>query len=232
MVASFTLEAVCSGPADAPILRSLSVEVPCKGVTVLAGPSGAGKSSLLRLLNRLDDPTGGTIAWGGRELRSFDPIELRREVGMVFQRAPVFPGTTLENLQVAAADLTHDEAAEALCRAGLAADLADRAAGDLSGGEAQRMCFARALVTEPAVLLADEPTASLDGAARRTIETLARSLADDGMPLIWVSHDVDQLRRLADHVIVMVAGEVAAAGSLAELDAHPDLLVRELVGAR
>ena len=114
---------------------------------------------------------------------------------------------------------------------GLDSNLADRSANDLSGGEAQRMCFARALLTRPAVLLADEPTASLDGAARRTIEALGRALANEGMPIIWVSHDVEQLRRLADHVVVLVAGQVAATGALDELDVHDDPLVRELVGA-
>lgn len=231
MVASFELEAVNAGPSDAPILRSMSVELPCRGVTVLAGPSGAGKSSLLRLLNRLDDPISGSVSWDGRDLRSWDPIELRRRVGMVFQRAAVFPGTVDDNLRVAMPDLDRPAAAAALGRVGLDAELLDRVASDLSGGEAQRMCFARALLTRPAVLLADEPTASLDGAARRTIETLGRDLADDGMPIIWVSHDVTQLRRLADHVIVLVAGQVAATGPLGELDGHDDALVRELVGA-
>ncbi len=93
------------------------------------------------------------------------------------------------------------------------------------------MCFARALLTEPVVLLADEPTASLDGAARSRIEALGRSLADAGMPIVWVSHDVEQLRRLADQVVVLVAGQVAATGVLDELDVHDDPLVREAVGA-
>lgn len=231
MVASFELQAVCAGPPDDPILRSLSAEIPCRGITVLAGPSGAGKSSLLRLLNRLDDPVSGSVSWDGRDLRSFHPIELRRQVGMVFQRAAVFPGTVADNLRVAAPGLDGLHVAAALDRVGLASELSERAASDLSGGEAQRMCFARALLTEPTVLLADEPTSSLDGAARRTIEQLGRDLAGDGMPIIWVSHDVDQLRRLADRVVVLVAGEVVAAGGLDELDVHHDPLVRELVGA-
>jgi putative ABC transport system ATP-binding protein len=231
VVASFELAAVCTGPPDAPILRNLSVELPCGGITVLAGPSGAGKSSLLRLLNRLDDPVSGTLTWAGSELRDRDPIDLRRQVGMVFQRAPVFPGTVADNLRVAVPDLADATAVQALARVGLDPDLLARTAVDLSGGEAQRMCFARALLTGPAVLLADEPTASLDGAARRRIESLGRALADEGMPIIWVSHDVEQLRRLADHVVVLVRGRSVAAGSLADLDRHEDALVRELVGA-
>lgn len=231
MTSSFELHAVTAGPPGDPILRSMSIGIPCSGITVLAGPSGAGKSSLLRLLNRLDDPHEGEVSWDGRDVRTWEPTELRRRVAMVFQRAPVFPGTVFDNLQVACPHLDPGAARTALERVGLDPALLDRTATDLSGGEAQRMCFARALATEPHVMLADEPTASLDGASRRTIEALGRDLADGGMPFVWVSHDVVQLRRLADHVIVLVDGAVAATGSLAELDQHDDPLVRELVGA-
>ena len=93
------------------------------------------------------------------------------------------------------------------------------------------MCVARALLTEPVVLLADEPTAALDRAARITVEDLGRSLADSGVAVIWVSHDTDQLRRLADHVIVLADGSVRATGHLAELDVSDDALVRQSVGA-
>jgi putative ABC transport system ATP-binding protein len=230
-VGSFELREVVAGPAEAPVLRSVSVDVPCRGVTAVAGPSGAGKSSLLRLLNRLDDPGAGTVVWDGSDLRSWDPVELRRRVGMVFQRPPIFEGTVLENLRVASPGLGRAAAVAALERVALGSELVERNAADLSGGEAQRMCFARAMLTEPVVLLADEPTSSLDAASRRTVESLAADLAAGGTPMVWVSHDVDQLRRLADHVIVLVAGGVAATGTLAELDAHADPLVRELVGA-
>lgn len=231
MPSSFELRDVVAGPTGGPILKALTVDVPCSGITALAGPSGSGKTSLLRLLNRLDDPIDGSIDWEGRDLRDWDPIELRREVAMVFQRPPVFPGTVLDNLRVATPIVDVVTAVAALDRVGLAASLLDRHAIDLSGGEAQRMCLARALLTEPAVVLADEPTASLDVASRRAVEALGRRLADEGMPIVWVSHDVEQLRRLADHVIVLIAGRVAATGSLAELDRHDDPLIRELVGA-
>lgn len=227
----FELREVSAGPIEAPILRSIDLDLPCDGITVLAGPSGSGKTSLLRLLDRLSDPTAGSITWNGRGLVEWDPCELRRQVGMVFQRPPVFPGTVIHNLRVAQPDLTDVAGAAVLDRVGLDADLLERLADDLSGGEAQRMCLARALLTEPAVLLADEPTASLDLAARRTIEALARKLADDGMPLVWVSHDVEQLRRLADRVVVLIDGDVAATGTLDALDRDDDPLVRELVGA-
>ena len=229
---AFELIGVDAGPVDGdPILRSLDLVIPANGVTVLAGPSGAGKSTLLRLLNRLDDPVAGEIRWRGKALTDWAPTELRRQVAMVFQRAPLFSGTVFDNLRVAKADLDDERAGHVLEHVGLDPALLAQAADSLSGGEAQRMCVARALLTEPAVLLADEPTAALDRAARATVEDLGRMLADTGVAVIWVSHDTDQLRRLADHVIVLADGAVRAVGHLSELDASDDVLVRQSVGA-
>lgn len=227
----FELVGVDAGPAEAPILRGIDLSVAANGVTMLAGPSGAGKSTLLRLLNRLDDPVAGEIRWRGRALTEWEPTDLRRQVAMVFQRAPVFPGSVLDNLRVAAPDVSVDRAEHVLDHVGLPTGLLDHDASTLSGGEAQRMCVARALLTEPVVLLADEPTAALDRAARATVEDLGRSLADSGVAVIWVSHDTDQLRRLADHVIVLADGAVRATGHLDELDASDDPIVRQSVGA-
>ncbi len=228
---AFELRGVDAGPVGDPILRGIDLVVPANGVTVLAGPSGAGKSTLLRLLNRLDDPLAGEIRWRDRPLTEWEPTELRRQVAMVFQRAPVFPGTVLDNLAVALPGITEDRALHVLEHVGLEPDLLGHEADTLSGGEAQRMCVARALLTDPAVLLADEPTAALDRAARATVEDLGRSLADSGVAVIWVSHDTDQLRRLADHVIVLAAGSVLATGHLGDLDLSDDPLVRQSVGA-
>jgi putative ABC transport system ATP-binding protein len=228
---TFELRRVDAGPAGSPILKAIDLVVPANGVTVLAGPSGAGKSTLLRLLNRLDDPLAGEIRWRGRSLLDWDPTDLRRKVAMVFQRAPVFPGTVLDNLRVALPDVSAQRASQVLADVGLDADLLDHGADTLSGGEAQRMCVARALLTEPVVVLADEPTAALDRAARIRAEDLGRSLADKGVAVIWVSHDTDQLRRLADHVIVLADGAVLATGHLDDLDKSTDPIVRQSVGA-
>ncbi len=228
---AFELRGVDAGPAGSPILKAIDLTVPANGVTVLAGPSGAGKSTLLRLLNRLDDPLAGEIRWRDRPLIEWEPTDLRRQVAMVFQRAPIFPGSVIENLRVALPGVSDERAGHVLEHVGLDVDLLDHDAETLSGGEAQRMCVARALLTEPAVLLADEPTAALDRTARATVEDLGRSLADSGVAVIWVSHDTDQLRRLADHVIVLADGAVRATGHLDELDASDDQLVRRSVGA-
>jgi len=228
---AFELRGVVAGPVDRPILRDVTLDLPAAGVTAVAGPSGAGKSTLLRLLNRLDDPVAGEIRWQGRPLSSWPPTELRRQVGMVFQRPPLFPGTVRDNLRVACPDVDADRCARVLDEVQFPPAKLDESASTLSGGEAQRMCLARALLTDPAVVLADEPTASLDGVARRSIEELARALADAGVAVIWVTHDTDQLRRIADHVLALVDGRVACFGHLPDLDHHDDPQVRRIVGA-
>lgn len=225
---SFLLDGVVAGPVDEPILRGVSTEIPSGGITALVGPSGAGKSTLLRLLNRLDEPLSGSILFDGAPIVDIDPIELRRRVAMVFQRPPLFQGDVLANLRVAEPDLTEAEAIAALRRVGLDGALLRREAVDLSGGEAQRLCLARALLTDPVVVLADEPTASLDGPARRMLEVLARQIAATGVGIVWVTHDVEQLRRLADRAIVLIDGVVAADGAPDELVNSDQAEVREL----
>jgi len=180
-------------------------------VTVLAGPSGAGKSTLLRLGNRLEVPSAGTVRFHDRDAAELDPRDLRRRVGMVFQRPVVFAGTVRDNLLVADATASEEQMVAALVRVGLDREFLDRTADDLSGGEAQRLCVARALLTRPEVLLMDEPTSALDPVNRRGVEDLARDLAGDGIGVLWVSHDLDQVRRLADDVVVMVDGRNATA---------------------
>lgn len=229
--ASFELTDVVAGPAESPILKGISLSVPVDGILALAGPSGSGKSTLLRLLNRLDDPVSGSITWEGRELAEWDPHELRRRVAMVFQKAPIFPGTVYDNFRVAAPEVDEARVHHVLDHVGMPRVLLERPADRLSGGEAQRMSIARALLTDPAVLLADEPTAALDRAARRTIEDLGMEVAASGVPIVWITHDTDQLRRMADHAVVLIDGEIAASGHLEELDVHHDRRVRELVGA-
>jgi putative ABC transport system ATP-binding protein len=196
---------VCFGATT--VLHDVDVTVPDAGVTVLAGPSGAGKSTMLRLCNRLTVPTAGTVCFRGADIAGLDPLALRRQVGMVFQRPTLFDGTVLENLRVADPALT--TAATALEHVGLDAELLERAGRDLSGGEAQRACLARTLATRPSVLLMDEPTAMLDHDNVLLLERLVQRLvATDGVAVVWVSHDPAQIRRLAEWVVRVEGGRV------------------------
>jgi putative ABC transport system ATP-binding protein len=204
----------------------VSGAVPASGVTVLVGPSGAGKSTLLRLCNRLELADAGVVRFRGDDVAGLDPLSLRRRVGMVFQRPTPFPGTVGENLTEAEPALGDAGAEHALERVGLAPALLARDAMQLSGGEAQRMCLARTLVTCPEVVLMDEPTSSVDPVATSALETLARTLASGGVPVLWVTHDLAQMRRIADHVIVVIAGRIAHAAPIAAVDRDASKHVR------
>jgi putative ABC transport system ATP-binding protein len=170
---------------------------------------------MLRLCNRLEVPTTGRVLLDGDDVAGLDPLRLRRRVGMVFQRPVVFAGTVADNLAVAVPGESPAGEARAgrfravLERVGLDPSFLDRTADDLSGGEAQRVCIARALLTDPEVLLMDEPTSALDPAHRLVVEARARALADAGRPVVWVTHDLAQARRLADRTVVLVGGTVA-----------------------
>ena len=199
---------VATDPSGRTILHAVSLSVPVGAIVALVGPSGAGKSTLLRLANRLDVPASGTIRIDGVDTSSMDPLELRRSVGMVFQRPALFPGTVRDNLRVARPTGSDVEFAAMLARVGLEPTMLDRVGDELSGGEAQRMCIARALLTEPRMLLMDESTSSLDPDNRRGVESLTRALADAGIGVLWVGHDLEQAQRLADHLIVLVDGRI------------------------
>jgi putative ABC transport system ATP-binding protein len=180
-----------------PIIEAFSARIPADGLTAVVGPSGAGKTTLLRLLNRLDDPDAGEVLLDGRDVRSYDVLELRRRVQYVGQVPVTFPGTVAA--QVGA------EVDALLERVGLPAVLADRDADRLSVGEAQRMCLARALARHPECLLLDEPTSALDTASKAGVENLIRALADEGLTVVMVTHDPRQASDLADRTVTVGA---------------------------
>lgn len=194
-----------------PVLTDLTAEVPPRGITVVVGPSGSGKTTFLRLLNRLTVPDSGMIQFRGEPLDAIDPLTLRRRVGMVFQIPTPFAGSVRDNLRIAQ-DTADDGAMEQVLRtAGLAPSFLDRDAQELSGGEAQRICVARTLITQPEVLLLDEPTSALDVDQRLALERRMRQIADAGTPIVWVTHDLEQARRVGDAWIVLVEGRLGTA---------------------
>ena len=204
------------------VLDGLDVTLPGGEVTALVGPSGAGKTSLLRLLNRLDDPTAGTVLFRGRPVAGYPVRELRRRVGFVFQAPVMFPGTVADNLRAAVALAGPGEApvaADERWVAGLLESVeldpayAPRDTEHLSGGEKQRVALARALATRPEVLLLDEPTAALDPeVAERLMSTIVRVAADSGRTVVMVTHRLAEARDFTTHTVMMEAGRLVEAG--------------------
>lgn len=211
--AVLVLEGVTVRRSSALLLDGVTCQVPAGACTVLVGPSGAGKSTLLRLLNRFEEPTVGAVRYRGRPLPAWDVLTLRREVALVAQRPVVLTDRVLDELRVACPDLDEDAAAALLGRMGLPSVAVGRATSGLSGGEAQRVCLARALAVEPRVLLLDEPTSALDAHATKAVETVIGELVADGVTVVVVSHDTAQVRRIADHVLVLEDGRLIASGS-------------------
>lgn len=187
-------------------LAGLTCRVPLSGVTAVSGPSGSGKSTLLRLCNRLEVPSSGRVVLDDRDLAETDPLVLRREVGMVFQRPTPFAGSVAENLRAGAPDLPDHQVEVLLARVGLDGSFASREATRLSGGEAQRVCLARTLAVRPKVLLLDEPTSALDPDSVAAVERAVRELVEAGVAVVWVSHDAEQVLRVADRVLRLDGG--------------------------
>ncbi len=194
----------------------------CKGeVLAITGPSGSGKTSLLRLLNRLDEPTSGTVFVEGADYRNLEPRELRRKLGMVAQRPYLFPGTVADNLRFGPAqrgELLKPEAIENLLTQVGLRGYAGRDVANLSGGEAQRVSVARTLANSPLVLLLDEPTSALDDAAKLEVESsIQKVVHDQGLTCVMVTHDMPQAARLAGRALLLEAGRIVRAGPVAEV---------------
>ena len=203
------------------LVQNINFAVESAEVLGVIGPSGAGKSTLLRLINRLDEPSHGTVLFHGQDYRSIDTAILRRSIGMVMQRAYLFPGTVAENLAFGprqqGRSMSGGEIDGLLSEVGLAG-YAERDALTLSGGEAQRVAITRALANDPEVLLLDEPTSALDEASRSSVEQLLESLIRERhLTCIWVTHSLEQARTMADRILVLEAGHMKTIGTPAEV---------------
>lgn len=190
------------------IIDNVSFRLDGGSRTVILGPNGAGKSVLLRLCHGLLEPTSGSLSWGGRSA-----ARAARRQGMVFQRPVLLRRTVADNVAhaLAAKSVPRREraarVATALERAGLSS-LASMPARRLSGGEQQRLSIARACVTDPQVLLLDEPSSSLDPAATRAVESLIAEVDAEGTRVIMTTHDIAQARRLAEDVLFIHKGKL------------------------
>lgn len=211
-------------------LSHCNLDVKKGEVVAIIGPSGSGKSTLLRSLNLLEEPTSGEIFFEGVNLASKDvDINLHRQkMGMVFQHFNLFPHkTVIENIMMAPVTLklaskedAEEQAVKLLERVGLAGKK-DEYPNMLSGGQKQRIAIVRALAMHPEVMLFDEPTSALDPEMVGEVLDVMRELADEGMTMIVVTHEMGFAREVADRVIFMADGAIVEEGTPSELFDHP-----------
>jgi putative ABC transport system ATP-binding protein len=204
----FALDGVTVRRGEALLLDEVSCRIPAGTCTAVTGPSGAGKTTMLRLLNRLEEPDAGQVRLDGRPLPELDVLALRRRVALVAQTPVLLTGHVLAELRAGQPGMDEAQAAGLLEQVSLPADMLNRATGGLSGGEAQRLCLARALAGRPQVLLLDEPTSALDPASAQAVERAAKAFIAAGGSVVIVSHDPDQTRRIASNLLTLQAGRL------------------------
>ncbi|MFF4788691.1 amino acid ABC transporter ATP-binding protein [Streptomyces sp. NPDC001276] len=208
--------------ADNEVLRGIDLEIGQGEVVCVIGPSGSGKSTLLRCVNLLEEPTEGQVFVGGTEVTDpdVDIDAVRRRIGMVFQQFNLFPHLTVtENLTLPQRRVLRrnkaraaEIAAENLVRVGLS-EKADAYPSSLSGGQQQRVAIARALAMGPEVMLFDEPTSALDPELVGDVLAVMRMLADEGMTMMVVTHEMGFAREVADRVVFMDGGVIVEDGT-------------------
>ncbi|MET9316284.1 amino acid ABC transporter ATP-binding protein [Kribbella sp. NPDC003505] len=202
------------------VLRGVDLAVPAGQTACVIGPSGSGKSTLLRAINRLLEPDAGDVMLGGESVLRGDPDALRRRIGMVFQHFNLFPHkSVVDNITLPLRKLKKldVEAARAAARAQLELvgleRKADARPGNLSGGQQQRVAIARALAMEPEVMLFDEATSALDPELVKGVLALMADLAETGMTMVVVTHEMGFAREVADQVAFMDHGIVVESGA-------------------
>ena len=215
---------------DHMVLKGIDQHIEKGEKVVVIGPSGSGKSTFLRCLNLLEQPTGGEIIFEGTTITdpSCNINELRQRMGMVFQQFNLFPHKTVrQNITLAPVLLgkvtqeqADQRAQELLARVGLP-DKADAYPAQLSGGQQQRIAIARALAMNPDVMLFDEPTSALDPEMVGEVLAIMKELADDGMTMVVVTHEMGFAREVATRVLFMDEGQVMEENSPQEFFAHP-----------
>nr|WP_323137973.1 ATP-binding cassette domain-containing protein [Nocardia sp. alder85J] len=194
------------------MFTDLDAVLPGGCCTALVGPSGIGKTTLLRLLNRLAEPSSGVISLDGVPLTQLNVLELRRRIGLVPQQPVLLTEVVQDEVRVGRPDLLETEVLELLARAGLPETFLHRRCAELSGGEAQRVCLARGLAVQPEVLLLDEPTSALDEQSAGVIAGLIRGHIAAGGTVVLVSHDSVFVGSVADEILLLEQGRLSQLG--------------------
>lgn len=222
-------------------VEAFSLTLPAHRTTVFVGSSGCGKTTLLRMINRMVDPSSGTVSIDGEDLAGLEPVALRRRIGYVMQNSGLMPHfTVLENiatvpvLRGTARRQARERARELMATVGLDAGLADRYPAQLSGGQQQRVGVARGLAADPNILLMDEPFGAVDPIVRAELQQeLLRLQAEVDKTIVFVTHDIDEAFLLGDQVVILERGaRIAQVGSPSEiLESPASEFVASFIGA-
>ena len=222
-------------------VKDFSLVLPSHKVTVFVGSSGAGKTTLLRMINRMVNPTSGKVLIDGEDVSGLNPVALRRKIGYVLQATGLLPHrkiadniASVPRLNGVPKSKAREEALILLDTVGLDRSLADRYPDQLSGGQQQRVGVARALASDPNILLMDEPFGAVDPIVRLELQDeLNRLQGEISKTMVFVTHNVDEAFAIADQVVILRAGgEIAQVGSPAEILANPaDDFVETFIGA-
>lgn len=221
---------LCKSFGDLQVLKGISETINDREVVCVIGPSGSGKSTFLRCLNLLEEPSGGEIFLDGKKINDSDVDidEIREKLGMVFQGFNLFPHmTVLDNLTLAPIKVkgmekaaAEEKARKLLETVGLA-DKAEKYPASLSGGQKQRVAIARALAMDPEIMLFDEPTSALDPEMVGEVLNVMKNLAENGMTMVIVTHEMGFAREVADRVLFIDEGNILEQGTPAELFGNP-----------
>lgn len=212
------------------ILKDVNLRIEDGEFMVLVGPSGSGKTTMIKMINRLLEPTDGNIYMDGKRIKDYDERELRLSTGYVLQAIALFPNLTVaENIALIpemkgwSKEKIDSKTVELLEKVGLpASDYADRKPHELSGGEQQRVGIVRAMIGEPKILLMDEPFSALDAISRKQLQTLTKNLHKEfGMTTIFVTHDTDEALKLGDRIAVLQEGEIVQVADSKTILAQP-----------
>lgn len=221
---------LCKSFGDLQVLKGISETINDREVVCVIGPSGSGKSTFLRCLNLLEEPSSGEVFLDGKKINDSDVDidEIREKLGMVFQGFNLFPHmTVLDNLTLAPIKVkgmekaaAEEKARKLLETVGLA-DKAEKYPASLSGGQKQRVAIARALAMDPEIMLFDEPTSALDPEMVGEVLNVMKNLAENGMTMVIVTHEMGFAREVADRVLFIDEGNILEQGTPAELFGNP-----------
>ena len=215
---------------DTDILKDVNLRIENGEFMVLVGPSGSGKTTMVKMINRLLEPTDGNIYMDGKRIKDYDERELRLSTGYVLQAIALFPNLTVaENIALIPEmkgwdkERVGSKTVELLEKVGLpASDYADRKPHELSGGEQQRIGIVRAIIAEPKILLMDEPFSALDAISRKQLQALTKKLHKEfGMTTIFVTHDTDEALKLGDRIAVLQEGVIVQVADSETILAQP-----------